>query len=144
MFVRNLKRFNTFSAYNKALPRHLLSYQNSQNNGKYYNDWKIAPTGFLAIGLTQMDREEKDDFYDVHGMDDIVEEFRLIVDIAKNPEKYSKIGAHLPRFILLRGKSGSGKTLLGKAMERAGVDVVFGSGPELTPKRIKEIFQSER
>jgi len=61
---------------------------------------------------------EKYYFYDIHGMDDVVKEFKTLVDIAKNRKKYTKMGAKLPKLILLRGKSGSGKTLLGKAMIR--------------------------
>lgn len=42
-------------------------------------------------------------------------EIREFVDFLKNPEKYKKLGARIPKGVLLSGPPGTGKTLLGKA-----------------------------
>ncbi|MBQ8404387.1 MAG: ATP-dependent zinc metalloprotease FtsH, partial [Clostridia bacterium] len=51
-------------------------------------------------------------FSDVAGADEEKEELREIVEFLKNPEKYRKLGARIPRGVLLQGPPGTGKTLL--------------------------------
>ena len=55
-------------------------------------------------------------FKDVIGIEEFKEELTEIVDYLKNPQKYAKVGAKLPRGILLEGPPGTGKTLLAKAL----------------------------
>jgi len=59
-------------------------------------------------------------FSDVRGMDEILSEFHQVVDLLTNPEKYKDIGAKVPKGILLNGKPGTGKTLIGKAIAGEG------------------------
>lgn len=55
-------------------------------------------------------------FSDVAGNDEVKENLKELVDFLKNPEKYTKYGARMPKGILLYGPPGTGKTLLAKAL----------------------------
>lgn len=55
-------------------------------------------------------------FADVAGMDEVKMELSEIVDYLKNPAKYHKVGARHPKWVLLYGQPGSGKTLLARAV----------------------------
>jgi len=59
---------------------------------------------------------EKITFADVAGVEEAKKEMQEIVDFLKNPQKYRKLGARIPKGVLLIGPSGVGKTLLAKAI----------------------------
>ena len=61
-------------------------------------------------------REKSKTFVDVAGCDEEKEELAEIVDFLKNPKKYTKLGARIPKGVLLFGPPGTGKTLLAKAV----------------------------
>ena len=60
--------------------------------------------------------DKKVTFRDVAGADEEKEELQEIVEFLRDPEKYLKLGAHIPKGVLLVGPPGTGKTLLAKAV----------------------------
>ena len=55
-------------------------------------------------------------FADVAGVDEAKKELEEVVDFLKNPNKYKALGARTPKGVILVGPSGTGKTMLAKAM----------------------------
>lgn len=66
--------------------------------------------------LLNEDKTKRVTFADVAGVDEAKEEVREIVDFLKSPEKFTKLGARIPKGVLLVGPPGTGKTLLAKAI----------------------------
>jgi cell division protease FtsH len=62
------------------------------------------------------DDDVKVSFADVAGVDEAEEELREIVEFLKNPRKYTTLGGHIPKGVLLVGPPGTGKTLLARAV----------------------------
>ena len=70
-------------------------------------------------------------FSDIRGLRESKHEITEFVDFLKNPEKYRKMGAKIPKGALLSGPPGTGKTLLAKAVSgEAGVPFYSVSGSE--------------
>ena len=94
----------------------------------------------------------KTTFADVAGIDSEKQELSEIVDFLKNKDKYKKLGARVPRGILLSGLPGTGKTLLARAIAgEANVPFFAASGSDfsgiivgLGVAKIKEIFEVAR
>ena len=76
--------------------------------------------GLMSFGRSRARRVEASDqhvtFADVAGIDEAKDELTEIVDFLKNPDKYLKLGARIPRGVLLSGPPGTGKTLLARAV----------------------------
>lgn len=91
-------------------------------------------------------------FEDVAGIDEVEQELIEIVDFLKNPEKYEKLGARIPRGVLLEGPPGTGKTLLARAVAgEADVPFFSMSGSEFIEmvvgvgaSRVRDLFQQAR
>ena len=108
--------------------------------------------GALSFGKTQArlyeKKGKKTTFKDVAGMEESKEELVEIVDFLKNPKKYTKIGAKIPRGLLLVGAPGTGKTLLARAVAgEAGVPFLSISGSEFVEmfvgvgaSRVRDLF----
>jgi cell division protease FtsH len=60
--------------------------------------------------------QERVTFEDVAGIDEAEDELVEVVDFLKNPQRYTKLGARVPRGVLLYGQPGTGKTLLARAV----------------------------
>lgn len=96
--------------------------------------------------------KEKIKFDDVAGLDEEKQEMIEIVQFLKEPEKFTKMGAKIPRGILLYGKPGTGKTLIAKAIAgEAGVPFISMSGSEfiemfagLGASRVRKLFEKAR
>lgn len=91
-------------------------------------------------------------FEDVAGNDEAKESLKELVDFIKNPEKYEKYGARMPRGVLLYGLPGTGKTLLAKALAgEANVPYFAVTGSDfiqvyagLGASRIRNLFKKAR
>ena len=87
-------------------------------------------------------------FNDVAGVDEAKQELQEVVDFLQNGEKYRKIGAKIPKGVLLVGAPGTGKTLLAKAVAgEAGVPFLSMSGSEFVElyvgvgaSRVRDLF----
>ena len=97
-------------------------------------------------------RKVKVKFEDVAGLDEEKGELIEIVDFLKNPKEYTKMGAKIPKGVLLYGKPGTGKTLIAKAIAgEADVPFISMSGSEfvemfagLGASRVRKLFDRAR
>ena len=91
-------------------------------------------------------------FADVAGIDEAKQELKEVVDFLKEPEKFKKIGARIPKGVLLLGEPGTGKTLLAKAVAgEAKVPFFSMSGSEFVEmfvgvgaSRVRDLFGKAR
>ncbi len=96
--------------------------------------------------------KEKTTFNDVAGLKEAKEELKEIVDFLKNPKKYLRMGAKIPRGVLLMGPPGTGKTLLARAVaSEAGVPFFSISGSEFIEmfvgvgsSRVRDLFATAK
>jgi cell division protease FtsH len=108
--------------------------------------------GLMSFGRSRARRVEASDqhitFEDVAGIDEAKEELTEIVDFLKTPDKYLKLGARIPRGVLLSGPPGTGKTLLARAVAgEAGVPFFQMSASEFVEmivgvgaSRVRDLF----
>lgn len=109
---------------------------------------------FIRSRAKEYDPEGKDKvtFADVAGSEEEKSDLEEVVDFLKNPEKYKKLGAKIPRGILLQGPPGTGKTLLARAVAgEAGVPFFSISGSEFVEmfvgvgaSRVRDLFAEAR
>ena len=100
----------------------------------------------------QTDEKKKTTFADVAGADEEKEELEEIVEFLKNPERYNKLGARIPKGVLLVGPPGTGKTLLAKAVAgEAGVPFFSISGSDFVEmfvgvgaSRVRDLFDTAK
>jgi len=91
-------------------------------------------------------------FDDVQGVNEAKEELNEIVDYLKYPKKYQKVGARIPKGVLLVGSPGTGKTLLGRAVAgEAGVPFYYISGSDFVEmfvgvgaSRVRDLFEQAK
>ncbi|MDI9607685.1 MAG: ATP-dependent zinc metalloprotease FtsH [Atribacterota bacterium] len=91
-------------------------------------------------------------FDDVAGIEEVKEELMEVVDFLRNPRRFQKIGARIPRGVLLYGPPGTGKTLLAKAVAgEAGVPFFSISGSDFVEMfvgvgaaRVRDLFATAK
>ena len=91
-------------------------------------------------------------FDDVAGADEEKAELQEVVDFLRNPEKYTRLGAKIPKGILLVGPPGTGKTLIAKAVAgEAGVQFLSISGSDFVElyvgvgaSRVRDLFEQAK
>jgi cell division protease FtsH len=100
--------------------------------------------------LPSKDQKKKLSFNDVAGLKEAKEELYEVVEFLKNPQKFSEIGAKVPKGVLLVGPPGTGKTLLARAVaSEAEVPFFYTSGSEFVEmfvgvgaSRIRDLFKT--
>jgi cell division protease FtsH len=112
--------------------------------------------GFMAIGKSRakvyVENKTGVTFADVAGVDEAKAELREVVDFLKDPKKYGRLGARVPKGVLLVGPPGTGKTLLARAVAgEAGVPFFSISGSEFVEMfvgvgaaRVRDLFEQAR
>jgi cell division protease FtsH len=112
--------------------------------------------GFMTIGKSRAKIYVQTDtgvtFDDVAGVDEAKDELHEVVDFLENPQEYGRLGAHIPKGVLLVGPPGTGKTLLAKAVAgEAGVSFFSISGSEFVEMfvgvgaaRVRDLFEQAR
>ena len=116
-----------------------------------------AGNGIFSMGKSRARMFNKDTgvktkFKDIAGMDEAKEEIMEFVNFLKDPAKYEKLGAKIPRGAILSGPPGTGKTLLAKATAgEASVPFLSVSGSEFVEmfvgvgsSRVRDLFQSAK
>ena len=114
--------------------------------------FKMQGIGEKGKVYDETERKTKVRFDDVAGLEEEKGELIEIVDFLKRPEKYTKMGARVPKGVLLYGKPGTGKTLIAKAIAgEADVPFISMSGSEfiemfagLGASRVRKLFEKAR
>ncbi len=122
----------------------MMNRSNGGNNG-------MAKFG-KANARVGLPENKKYTFDDVAGVDEEKEELREIVDYLRNPEKYSTLGAKIPKGVLLVGPPGTGKTLIARAVAgEADVQFLSISGSDFVEmyvgvgaSRVRDLFESAK
>ena len=112
--------------------------------------------GFMSIGKSRakiyVETDTKVGFADVAGVDEAKAELQEIVEFLRAPERYGRLGAHIPKGVLLIGPPGTGKTLLARAVAgEAAVPFFSISGSEFVEMfvgvgaaRVRDLFEQAR
>jgi cell division protease FtsH len=112
--------------------------------------------GMMSVGKSRakvyVERDTGVTFDDVAGVDEAKAELKEIVDFLKEPKKFGRLGAHIPKGILLTGPPGTGKTLFARAIAgEAGVPFFSISGSEFVEMfvgvgaaRVRDLFDQAR
>ncbi|SSD61799.1 probable Mitochondrial respiratory chain complexes assembly protein YTA12 [Saccharomycodes ludwigii] len=116
-----------------------------------------GPGGIFSVGKSKAKRFNQDTdvkikFKDVAGCDEAKEEIMEFVNFLKDPKRYERLGAKIPRGAILSGPPGTGKTLLAKATAgEAGVPFYSVSGSEFVEmfvgvgaSRVRDLFKTAR
>jgi len=115
-----------------------------------------AAGGFMEIGKSKakvyMEKQTGVSFDDVAGVDEAKEELKEIIAFLRSPKEYGKLGARMPKGVLLVGPPGTGKTLLARAVAgEASVPFFSISGAEFVEMfvgvgaaRVRDLFEQAR
>jgi cell division protease FtsH len=112
--------------------------------------------GFMSIGKSRakvyVEKQTGVTFADVAGVDEAKAELQEVVEFLKDPKKYGRLGARIPKGVLLVGPPGTGKTMLARAVAgEAGVPFFSISGSEFVEMfvgvgaaRVRDLFEQAR
>jgi cell division protease FtsH len=115
-----------------------------------------AGGGLMSIGKSKakvyVETDTKTTFADVAGVEEAKDELKETVEFLKDPERYGRLGARMPKGILLVGPPGTGKTLLARAVAgEAGVPFFSISGSDFVEMfvgvgaaRVRDLFEQAR
>ena len=124
----------------------IINMMNRQMSGG--SNAKMMNFGKSRAKMT-VDSEKRVTFKDVAGLEEEKEDLQEIVDFLKSPQKYTKVGARIPKGVILVGPPGTGKTLLAKAVAgEAGVPFFSISGSDFVEmfvgvgaSRVRDLFE---
>ena len=117
---------------------------------------QVGQNGFLAVGRSKakvyMEKDVHVRFSDVAGVDEAKEELAEVIDFLKTPARFGRLGAKLPKGVLLVGPPGTGKTLLARAVAgEAGVPFFSISGSDFVEMfvgvgaaRVRDLFEQAK
>jgi cell division protease FtsH len=117
---------------------------------------QAGQNGFMTVGRSKakvyMEKEVDVRFTDVAGVDEAKEELREVIDFLKTPARFGRLGAKLPKGVLLVGPPGTGKTLLARAVAgEAGVPFFLISGSDFVEMfvgvgaaRVRDLFEQAK
>lgn len=121
---------------------------NRQMSGGGGSNAKMMNFGKSRARMSSPD-DKKVTFKDVAGLQEEKEDLEEVVDFLKSPQKYTKVGARIPKGVILVGPPGTGKTLLAKAVAgEAGVPFFSISGSDFVEmfvgvgaSRVRDLFE---
>ncbi|HMF39697.1 MAG TPA: ATP-dependent zinc metalloprotease FtsH, partial [Polyangia bacterium] len=117
---------------------------------------QAGQNGFMTLGRSKakvyMEKDVNVRFTDVAGVDEAKEELREVIDFLKTPARFGRLGAKLPKGVLLVGPPGTGKTLLARAIAgEAGVPFFSISGSDFVEMfvgvgaaRVRDLFEQAK
>ncbi len=128
-----------------------MSMMNRSAGGGSSTNARMMNFGKSRARMTT-DQDKKVLFADVAGLSEEKEDLVEIVDFLKNPQKYIRVGARIPKGVLLVGPPGTGKTLLAKAVAgEAGVPFFSISGSDFVEmfvgvgaSRVRDLFEDAK
>ncbi len=136
------------SVLSLALGAFILIYFMRRMSGAISNDTSRT-LGFGKVRTKSLTDDNKKTFEDVAGCDEEKAELEELVDFLKDPNKFTELGARIPKGVLLVGPPGTGKTLLAKAVAgEAGAPFLSISGSDFVEmyvgvgaSRVRDLFQ---
>lgn len=122
-------------------------FMNQMNRGG-----KALSFGKSNVRMFVSDPKNRITFKDVAGIDEVKDELLEIIEFLKNPRKFTKLGAKIPKGVLLVGAPGTGKTLVAKAVAgEAGVPFLTISGSDFVEmfvgvgaSRVRDLFNQAK
>ena len=126
----------------------MLMMNRQMSGGGGGTNAKMMNFGISRARMSMPD-DKKVTFQNVAGLEEEKEELKEVVDFLKDPQKYTKVGARIPKGVILVGPPGTGKTLLAKAVAgEAGVPFFSISGSDFVEmfvgvgaSRVRDLFE---
>lgn len=149
-FLGGLFQFMLLYTLGGFLVGNLFNLFRGGGRGSFGNGGFNNPLSMMKKSFDEIDSNDIDvNFNSVAGCDEAKFELVEVVDFLKNPQKYNKAGAKIPKGVLLEGPPGTGKTLLAQAVAgEAGVNFLYASGSQFIEmfvgvgaSRVRDLFK---